>query len=173
MTAPVASSEHRVDMLDYCRGIMACAVTVYHCDHIGGQSWAYVHPLNQLFLFVLGVGTGGFAHDRIWLSSRTGLLLAAGGAGLAAMAVFYSGAELITGWRRFALSGLCVLLGLACVTAAAPRRGVLTAVLGFLGVISYSLYLLHPVAFRVAQVAFELTRRPLAPAVAQTAPEAA
>ena len=130
----------------------------------GQQSWAYMHPLNQLFLFAAGVGIGAFAYRRIQLPGGAGWALAlAAAAGLGAFAGLYSGGELVTGWRRFALSALCCVLAFVCVAVEAPtRQRLLTRAVAFLGVVSYSLYLLHPLVFRVVDVAFHLAKLPLA-----------
>lgn len=125
---------------------------LYAIDGAAGWSktnWSlYINPFNQLFLFVAGVGIG-LAVQRRPALPRAAIcgLLASAVVGLWLLADHFTGTAAVTGWPRYALAALCCLLCYACAASGWSGSGMAGRLLGFLGMASYSIYLLHPVVF--------------------------
>lgn len=121
-------------------------------DPAAGWNWSnwsvYINPFNQLFLFVAGVGVG-LAVRRVAAPPKAVGWALLGGAvlGLWLLADRFTGLAAVTGWARYALAALCILLCYACTVVRWGERGPLGWALGMLGAASYSIYLLHPVVF--------------------------
>lgn len=113
------------------------------------ENWSlYINPFNQLFLFVAGVGVG-LAVQRLPAPPKAigWTLLGSAALGLWLLADRFTGLAAVTGWPRYALATLCILLCYACTVVHWGERGPTGWVLGMLGATSYSIYLLHPVVF--------------------------
>jgi peptidoglycan/LPS O-acetylase OafA/YrhL len=113
--------------------------------------WAvYVNPLNHLVLFVAGVGIAGWIGRR-----RLAPASSVAAATLLAAAFFLlpTGPDritIVTGWLCVAYNLIVVALCTVCAlgTCRVPRAPALF--LGWLGMASYSIYLLHPIAYQLA-----------------------
>lgn len=110
---------------------------------------AYVQVANHAFFFVAGMVLGIYRAEmdkiplRIW---RALAMLSA-----LAFAFWPIGAEpffLVSGLNRIVFSALTLIFVAAFFQSNVPWRGVLGKSLGWLGAISYAVYLLHPLAFR-------------------------
>ncbi len=112
----------------------------------------YVQPLNHAMFFIAG----------IWIGLTQGTkkplcLLLFGGA----ITIFFlwpltqQPFSLVYGWDRIALSLLTLVMvaGYACVDIRMPEK--LAIYLRWLGMVSYSLYLWHPIAYRGVQYGFK------------------
>ncbi|WP_188435888.1 acyltransferase family protein [Microbacterium murale] len=112
------------------------------------EQWgAYVNPLNQAFLFVLGFAVGKVlrgVHIPRWA------LLSALVAALLVFCIWPSGGDLInlvTGTNRFVFTLVCVVLCAVAYKLASDLPPILDRPLATLGEASYSVYLIHPIAF--------------------------
>ena len=112
--------------------------------------WAtYIHPLNQLFLFVSGMALGYYLRPAPAEARRIrGGAMAVAAAALLAFILFPvagNQVSLVTGATRMLMSLLCVAL-VACTFVLNPgERSIAARPLGFLGEGCYSIYLLHPI----------------------------
>ena len=105
----------------------------------------YIHPLNQLILFVSGVMLGPWVVGcKVRASLPVFVYLAIGV--FLTVSYFASVPACISGALRFLLVGICVSL---CAGFAVTRmkRGRITSGLTFLGAISYTVYLMHPLVY--------------------------
>lgn len=108
------------------------------------EAWSYyISNFNQLFFFVAGVVIG--RHLRAGFVSRE-FCYAALAIALVSMSLASVGArsELVEGWHRIYLSCATLLLVFAVYQINWQSSSFIGRVLAFLGLISYSLYLLHP-----------------------------
>ncbi len=110
------------------------------------EQWPrYIEPLNQLPLFICGIALGGPIlrhHGR----NRRALVLGGGMSTLLFLVLARhpdsESVELVTGFYRIAYVAICVLW---CYSAGIfQARGTWAAPVAFLGRVSYSVYLLHP-----------------------------
>ena len=116
------------------------------------EQWnLYVHPGSHLFYFVAGVGISWFlAHDR-FLSQSSGYLVITG------LTLTYvllprgplpvDNIAIVTGWRWGAYSLVCIALVWAVSLTPMHLPGRLHISLAWLGRVSYSIYLLHPIVY--------------------------
>lgn len=103
----------------------------------------YIHPANQLWLFVSGVALCLFRGDRI----PPFYVLTIGLAALLAFVLFpASGSSLYEGWSRLLLCMLLITVVWACGLLHSQLPKLADRPLHLLGAWSYSIYLLHPVA---------------------------
>lgn len=120
-------------------------VVVPEASTSGSEAWFYYtsNP-NQILFFVIGVMIGGFSKpgliNKAW--SYVGLLCAA----LILLAVSTDRrSDLVEEWLRVLLSGATLLLVFCVYQINWSSSNIAGRVLAFLGLISYSLYLLHPI----------------------------
>lgn len=110
--------------------------------------WAgYVHPLNQAFLFVAGFAVGKFLRDVV--VPRWALLTSAAAA-LIVFVFWPSGGDqitLVTGANRFVFSFVCIALCAVAYKLAITAPAMIDRPMTALGEASYSVYLIHPIAF--------------------------
>ncbi len=119
----------------------------------------YVQVKNQAFFFVGGMALGVFKQElaivprTVWLGGMVFAMLA--------FAFWPLGSEafqLINGWNRIVFSSLTLLVVASVFYSKIEWSGVLGKSFAWLGAISYSLYLLHPLVFRaVGAVARKFT----------------
>jgi len=109
----------------------------------------YVQPLNPLFYFVSGVLLGILLRPglgrRMWGVGLEGLI--------AALIVLPASGDLmqiVQGLNRLLFSGIAVAVVMAVYLWNPSSEGRLAKMLGFLGEISYSLYLYHPLVHQPA-----------------------
>lgn len=113
----------------------------------------YVNPFNQIFLFLGGVAIGYFTKYKVMPTLPLALLL------LLAVAVFilYPAAgntvTLVTDWNRFIFAGTCLAVCFAMYKLPLALPRVLHLPLHTLGEISYAVYLLHPLVYKVVKFA--------------------
>lgn len=110
------------------------------------DQWSiYIHPLNQYFLFVGGAAIVAFFKDsKISNGLVISLLLMA-----ILVFVFYPVSEgdilLVTGTRRMVYAICCFLVCFSTFKLQFDYPVILHKILGFMGKISYSMYLIHPI----------------------------
>lgn len=114
------------------------------------EQWSiYVNPLNQAFLFVAGIGVGRVLRHAV--VPRWTLLAVAFVAVM--LFVLWPSAEdqvsIVTGANRFVFSAICVALCAVAYKLALDAPGWIERPLGTLGEASYSVYLMHPIAYTV------------------------
>lgn len=118
------------------------------------QWYYYVHPINQVFLFLGGFLTG-LIFGKLKLSNYLSLLILVAGLGLF---VFYpvSGdpVQLVSGTNRLIFTAACFLISIAFYKSTFTLPRFLHSPLSLLGEASYSVYLLHPIVFKIAEMYF-------------------
>ena len=115
-------------------------------DQTLAEQWnVYVEPMDNLFLYVTGVALYYNLKPRAWAPGWPLLLLAA----LAFALVPASGDQivLITGARRLLLPLLCSVVVAVCWRGSLRLPRWLDRGLEHLGLVSYGIYLLHPIVF--------------------------
>ncbi|RYZ97434.1 MAG: acyltransferase [Sphingobacteriaceae bacterium] len=119
-----------------------------------GQQWAaYVNPLGQMFYFAVGITLGVVERDM----KKFGLWAVVAIVAVCALIVLYpvtgEPVQLVTGYNRLILSALVILLCFLfykCDFDFLPEFGKRT--LHFLGQVSFSLYLIHPIIYAVIKM---------------------
>ncbi len=144
----------RKPVLYYCGLLFLACLYVYFSAFaldpkvaLSKQWTLYIHPLNQAFLFF-----GGFEMAHIY---RAKSIKPKAFIVLSCIAVFvfiltpYSGnsIELVTGYRRWLLTSVCMISCLLFFNIKRAWPALLDRPLSLLGDISYSLYLIHPLAW--------------------------
>ncbi len=118
------------------------------------EQWRdYVNPFNQIFLFLGGVAIGYFTKYRPLPAFPLILLLFSG---IAVFILYYAAGNtvvLVTDWNRFVFSATCLAVCLAMYKLPFTFPAVLHTPLQFLGEVSYALYLLHPLVYKVVSFA--------------------
>lgn len=117
------------------------------------EQWeAYINPLNQLFLFVAGVGvSAGIGRVALPpLASYAALALFAAAFVLVPMGGDPS--SIVTGVPRLVFAATCIGICAVGAVGRLPLPGLLDRGLGLLGTISYSVYLLHPLVYRATSL---------------------
>lgn len=111
------------------------------------KQWAsYINPLNQFYLFLFGLAIGSCIKNcKDFPAWSAWSLTVISSAFIWALSYKYQGIDLVTGWQRFAISGLCVILCLSIGLLRAGRKTFIGKAFGILGASSYSLYLCHPI----------------------------
>ena len=113
---------------------------------------AYVQVANHGFFFVGGMFMGIFQHHLSRLPRRFWIVLL--GLSSLAFVCWPLGSEpfqLVYGWNRLLFSSLSLLIVLAYFNSAFELKGMLQSSFTWLGGVSYSLYLLHPLVFRIVK----------------------
>ena len=117
------------------------------------EQWSvYINPLNQLYFFAVGTAIGVMAIKQQQHISSVWLALAFGAAWL--LFAFWPVGEdqifLVTGFERILFSLLCFAFCYVAAVWKKPFHPFAASALGYLGVTSYSIYLLHPIIFKAA-----------------------
>jgi exopolysaccharide production protein ExoZ len=117
------------------------------------DEWAtYINPLNQLVLFAVGIAIGVY-QDRLHEISRrvwVALLIAS----ILTFVLWPVEGDLInvvTGFNRQLFLVICFVLCTAFFLGPFAIKGVCHRLLSFLGEASYSIYLLHPVIYKLLE----------------------
>ena len=106
--------------------------------------WHYISNWNQLHFFVTGLVIGRYVKPASFSRGACYGALASALALLAAANVTTRG-DLVEYWHRMFLSFATLLLVLSVYQINWQSSAILGRILAFLGLISYSLYLLHPI----------------------------
>jgi len=121
----------------------------YNLDLSLGEQWgSYINPWNQLYLFMGGVLIGAYRSSKFTVPSI--VLWIAVAAVLVAPVILPAGDRLsfVAGWNRVAFSVMIFGLCLLAANTREDHHPLIGRVFAFLGVTSYSIYLLHPFVFR-------------------------
>lgn len=122
---------------------------------IVNQWRGYSSPLNQLWFFFAGILLCHFLQGRvvkpIWGHVSMLLVFAC----LIVYPAFGDQAHLVQGWHRIVLSLLMLLLVAASYWIQPLRYSVIHRSLSWLGACSYSIYLIHPIVYKVIKVGNE------------------
>ena len=115
----------------------------------------YSHPLNQLWFFFSGVLLCHFL-SKYTVSPRWGYAIIAAAF---LVLVFYPAqgdqSVIISGWNRMALSMVVLILVMAFYWIRPFTNQILHRALSWLGACSYSIYLLHPIVYKIIKVGNE------------------
>jgi exopolysaccharide production protein ExoZ len=121
----------------------------------------YVFPINQLFLFVAGITIGhifsGVSVKQEYLKVSLIILLVT--------FLAYPTAtreDLWIGWNRVVLCSLVIVTCAFSFLIQSEGRSFIGKGLSFLGDISYSVYLIHPLSYEVMRMNFEMDLNPVA-----------
>ncbi|WP_158521401.1 acyltransferase family protein [Kushneria konosiri] len=111
---------------------------------LAAQWLTYINPLNQAFLFGMGVAIGKLATNMRHASKKgMAVLLAIAVGAFAFFPASGNQINIVSGFNRILFTAFC---GLVCFSLTMMRMGgdnIVERVLNFFGDISYSLYLLH------------------------------
>lgn len=124
----------------------------------------YVNPLNQVFLFLGGFLIGTIFQNRR-ISKLTTILLLIMGLGLFIFYPIQKGGAiyLVTGVNRLVFTFSCFIICLAFYKLAIELPKWIDRPFALLGEASYSVYLLHPIAFGVVGFLLSFASRVLGP----------
>jgi exopolysaccharide production protein ExoZ len=126
-----------------------CFVRMYPGMSAVQETRDYFNPLNNLFLFASGIAIG-LAFTNFNLKTYQSVVIILFGIGLW---IFYpvTGAriDLLTGWNRIVFGLSCVLICLSFYKFNYELQGWLHVPLSLLGEASYSVYLVHPLIFKL------------------------
>lgn len=112
----------------------------------GLEKWDhYISNWNQLFFFVAGVAVGRYVKPSSLSRGRSYVALA-GALLVLSLASVSARSDLVEGWHRIFLSAAVLLLVASVYQINWQSSSFIGKVLAFMGLISYSLYLLHPLA---------------------------
>ena len=130
---------------------------------LASQWQVYINPFNNLFLYTAGVAIYYNAH-ALTLRPATALTTMIGAVAL--LAFYPGGGDLIavvTGTNRlvFCLASVLIVLSFYKLTAR-PHRWIATP-LATLGAATYGVYLLHPIAFPIVELATRRLDLPVGP----------
>jgi len=108
------------------------------------EAWGfYISNWNQLFFFLAGLVIGRYVRPAL-ISRKACYMALAFALALLTMANVGTHAELVEGWHRIYLSLATLLLVFSVYQINWESSSLFGRALAFLGLISYSLYLLHP-----------------------------
>ena len=136
--------------------IPALFITFYRIDESKSVSIGfnyYINPLNQLFLFASGITIAHFfgrANNRASFSKAT-LLVA-----VAAFLIYPvdSTIHLLYGIDRMILCAICMVICAMILMSRLNFPNLINRGLAFIGETSYSIYLLHPLVYRILEKIF-------------------
>ena len=120
---------------------------------------AYVQVANQAFFFVGGMAIGVFRHvltrlpHLFWQS-----LLVISGLCFAFWPIETEAFHLVSGWNRLIFSSIALMGAAAFYNSQISLTGLSHQLFSWLGAVSYSVYLLHPLVFRATHVVRNLFR---------------
>ncbi len=134
-------------------GIWIAFAWYYPTDTQQSVWWpAYVQAANHAFFFVGGMVLAVFRHKLSLISPNFWyILFAAAILGFAYLPIGSEAFYLVSGWNRVVLSTLSLLLVAAFFFSKIEFKGWWHRSFVWLGAISYSLYLLHPLVYRTVQ----------------------
>ena len=120
------------------------------------EQWnTYIHPGSHLFYFVAGVGLSWPLLRSITVPVRVGIGLSL--ALLLAFALLPHGPSpvdnisIVTGWRWAAYSAVCIALVGTLALTPTNLANWLHVPLSWLGRVSYAVYLMHPIVYRLSE----------------------
>lgn len=126
----------------------------YRLPDPGQNVWwpVYVQPLNHALFFIAGIWIG---HTRCSNTLFCRLLFAGASATFFLWPIATDPFSLVFGWDRVLLSIFTLLLVASYTYANIHVEEKLAGFLRWLGLISYSLYLWHPIVYRAVQFGFK------------------
>lgn len=128
-----------------------CAFAWFSPQNMAQTEWwePYVQVANQACFFGSGMAIGLFRSESARLSTLFWrILLVITLLMFAFWPIDAQAFSLIYGWNRVILSGICIVVVLAFFNSKLQWSGISHQFLVWLGAISYSLYLIHPLVFR-------------------------
>ena len=152
---PFLLAAYKYRLSKYLLIIVALSVSSYYAFMVidptiavDDQWSAYIDPLNQVLLFVGGIIIGSLIIKRSSSSASLPILLAASSL-FVVISCLFDTPHCIHGFLRLTLAGVCLAW---CYGAGTVQRrtGWMGHSLDWVGSLSYSVYLLHPVVFKVA-----------------------
>lgn len=129
--------------------VVTCAITAWFAFFVISPSisltdqWKiYIHPLNQVILFVSGILLGRFV-VKANISNKLPIKVYLSVILFIAISYFTNISECVSGLYRFILIGICLV---CCqgFSVTLLKHGIISKILTFLGTISYTVYLIHP-----------------------------
>jgi peptidoglycan/LPS O-acetylase OafA/YrhL len=123
------------------------------------RQWpAYINPFNQFYIFAGGILIGHFVDERdnFFIKSPLAIYLIVL---LVVAFCFYpvhgDVINIVTGWPRIIFSSICFLLCLVIYTSEIKMNESVHRALSFVGATSYSIYLIHPIIFKILKAVNE------------------
>lgn len=122
------------------------------------QQWKhYVNPLNQVFFFFAGTAIAHvFRKTKLSRQALVSLFFL----GIAVLVVYPAEGDrvvLVTGFNRLVFAACCMVICLSAYQFTFRLPQYLHQPLSLLGAASYSIYLLHPIVFRLSTFALDYT----------------
>ncbi|MEJ8756033.1 acyltransferase [Pontibacter sp. H259] len=132
-------------------GVYFAFYSIDDADPLAKHWRDYVNPFNQIFLFLGGVAIGYLTKYKSLPAVPLVILLV-----LAVLVFTYYPAAgntivLVTDWERFVFAGTCLAVCFAVYKLPVTLPRVLHVPLHTLGEISYALYLLHPLVYKLVK----------------------
>lgn len=121
-------------------------------DELDKTSWSiYINPLNQIFLFLSGILIGNFTHNRNFSQLFVSSILLVSLLIFAFYPITGEAINLIKGTPRMVFTALCILICFSFYKLEYKLPALANNMLGGLGEISYGLYLLHPLVWKILE----------------------
>lgn len=112
----------------------------------------YINPFNQLFLFLSGFLIAHFFYTKSLTNLQTTIFLVVSVLLFAILPSEKDPIHIVTGVNRLAFTFICIIICLSFYKSNFILPGYLHRPLATLGEISYSVYLLHPLAFSITSI---------------------
>lgn len=125
-------------------------------DTLTNQWENYVNPMNQLFLFVSGILIASLFRNTIIKPAYNSIIVLIGLILFCFSPAFGDTINLVTGVNRIVFTLSVILICLFFYKSTFSLPAFLHKPLHFLGLISYSLYLLHPIFFSICGKGIDL-----------------